>query len=65
MHPTGKKEGKQLTPIRGTIPDLTARKDWCQFQPRCPYAMDVCSKKEPPLKEVVKDHRVSCFLYGE
>jgi peptide/nickel transport system ATP-binding protein len=63
--PSGTRDGKQLTPIGGTIPDLTLRKDWCQFQPRCPYAMDVCSKKVPQLKEVGKDHRAACFLYGE
>jgi peptide/nickel transport system ATP-binding protein len=63
--PTGKREGKQLTPIKGTIPDLTLRRDWCQFNPRCPFVMDVCSKKEPMLKLVGKDHWVSCFLYGE
>jgi peptide/nickel transport system ATP-binding protein len=61
--PSGVRDGKQLNPIPGTIPDLTLRKDWCQFQPRCPFAMDVCSKKIPQLKDVGKDHRVSCFLY--
>jgi peptide/nickel transport system ATP-binding protein len=63
--PSSRREGKQLTPIKGTIPDLTLRKEWCQFQPRCPYAMEVCSKKEPELREAGKDHRVACFLYGE
>ncbi|HKT21063.1 MAG TPA: ABC transporter ATP-binding protein [Nitrososphaerales archaeon] len=63
--PTGNRNGKELTPIKGTIPDLTQRRDWCQFQPRCPYAMEKCSQKAPTLREVGKDHRVSCFLYGE
>ncbi|HUK80547.1 MAG TPA: ABC transporter ATP-binding protein [Nitrososphaerales archaeon] len=63
--PTGNREGKQLTPIKGTIPDLTVRRDWCRFHPRCPAAMDVCARKEPLLKELEKDHRVACFLYGE
>jgi len=63
--PTGTREGKQLTPIKGTIPDLTLRRDWCRFQPRCPAAMDICARKEPSLKEAEKDHRVACFLYGE
>ncbi len=63
--PTGNREEKQLTPIKGTIPDLTVRRAWCQFQPRCPAAMDVCARKEPHIKEVEEDHRVACFLYGE
>jgi len=63
--PTGNRDERQLNPIKGTIPDLTLRRDWCQFQPRCPAAMDICAKKEPNLREVEKDHRVACFLYGE
>jgi len=63
--PTGTRDGKQLTPIKGTIPDLTVKKDSCLFQPRCPYAMEVCSKKPPSLFEVGKDHRAACFLYGK
>jgi len=63
--PSGTREGKQLVPIRGTIPDLIAASSSCRFQPRCPYAMDVCAEKEPSLIEVEKDHRVACFLYGK
>jgi len=63
--PSGRKDGKQLAPIRGTLPDLTLRTEACRFQPRCPFAMEICSKKEPPLREVEKGHRVACFLYGE
>jgi len=63
--PSGTRGGQSLTPIRGTIPDLTRRISACRFQPRCPYAMEVCSAKEPRLAEVSKGHSVSCFLYGE
>ncbi|HXW94930.1 MAG TPA: ABC transporter ATP-binding protein [Nitrososphaerales archaeon] len=63
--PSGRRDGKELTPIKGTIPDLTLRKEWCQFQPRCPFAMEVCSSKMPKLKEVGKDHKTACFKYGE
>ncbi|MFI5404585.1 MAG: ABC transporter ATP-binding protein [Candidatus Gagatemarchaeaceae archaeon] len=63
--PSGTREGKQLVPIKGTIPDLITASNSCRFQPRCPYAMDVCAKREPELAEVAKDHRVSCFLYGQ
>lgn len=63
--PTGSRDSKRLTPIKGMIPDLTLRKDWCQFQPRCPYAMQLCSEKVPLLTDVGKDHRVACFLYDK
>jgi peptide/nickel transport system ATP-binding protein len=36
--------------------------DGCNFEPRCPHAMDVC-KQEPKLLEVEDSHYVSCFLY--
>ena len=34
----------------------------CNFDPRCPYAMDIC-KTDPKLLEVEESHYVSCFLY--
>ena len=61
--PSGTREGKELVPIKGTVPDLTLRRQWCPFQPRCPYAMYRCGTTVPQLKEVEKDHRVACFLY--
>ncbi|MFP4171110.1 MAG: oligopeptide/dipeptide ABC transporter ATP-binding protein [Methanomassiliicoccales archaeon] len=36
-----------------------------RFNPRCPYAMEVCKKEKPPLIEVGKDHYVACHLYSE
>jgi peptide/nickel transport system ATP-binding protein len=35
----------------------------CRFHPRCPYAMDICRKEEPPMIEIGKDRFVSCWLY--
>ena len=35
----------------------------CKFHTRCPYAMDKCSKEEPPLVEVKSKHYVACWLY--
>ncbi len=63
--PTGTRDGRQLAPIKGTIPDLTLKKDSCLFQPRCPYAMEVCSRRSPNLLQVGKDHMAACFLYGQ
>ena len=63
--PKGTRDGKQLAPIKGTIPDLTVVDKACRFRSRCPYAMPVCGEKEPQLLEAGVDHRVACFLYGE
>jgi len=35
----------------------------CRFHPRCPYAMDVCGREEPPLAEVEEGHLAACWLY--
>ncbi|MCD6370800.1 MAG: ABC transporter ATP-binding protein [Thermoplasmata archaeon] len=37
----------------------------CRFHPRCPYAKEICKKKEPRLIEVEPGHFVACHLYAE
>ena len=49
--------------IIGELPKSTAHPPGCKFHPRCPYAMDVCKREEPALKEVKPDHLVACWLY--
>ncbi|MGC9115412.1 MAG: ABC transporter ATP-binding protein [Fervidicoccaceae archaeon] len=58
-----KKEG--LAAIPGSLPDLVSPPPGCRFHPRCPMAMEICSKKEPAMVEVERDHFVSCHLYTE
>ena len=43
--------------------ELVWPKQGCRFHPRCPYVMERCTKDEPPLKEVEKDHYVACWLH--
>ena len=55
---------KKLLSIPGQPPDLLNPPKGCRFNPRCPYAMDVCKEKDPQLERVGSgDHYVSCFLY--
>jgi len=55
---------KKLISIPGQPPDLLNPPKGCRFNPRCPYAMDVCKEKDPQLEKVGSgDHYVSCFLY--
>jgi peptide/nickel transport system ATP-binding protein len=36
----------------------------CRFYPRCPYRMDRCLIKQPPLFQIDSDdHQASCYLY--
>ncbi|MFC4436903.1 MULTISPECIES: ABC transporter ATP-binding protein [Natrialbaceae] len=40
---------ERLQTIPGAMPDLVELPPGCSFHPRCPYAEDVCTKREPPL----------------
>jgi len=47
----------------GEPPSLIDPPPGCRFHPRCPYAMDVCKREEPPVIEVKSGHEVKCWLY--
>ncbi|PYZ91514.1 peptide ABC transporter substrate-binding protein [Salipaludibacillus keqinensis] len=49
--------------LSGDVPSPQNPPVGCPFHPRCPEAMPECSEKKPQLKEVNKEHRVSCLLY--
>jgi oligopeptide transport system ATP-binding protein len=49
--------------LKGDVPSPANPPEGCRFHPRCSKAMDVCSKKEPLLKEIEKNHFVACHLY--
>ena len=53
---------EKITWIPGVPPDLVNPPPGCRFHPRCPYAMDVCRREEPPLVEVEPGHYVACHL---
>jgi len=51
--------------LKGEIPSPIFIPSGCRFWPRCPWAMDICRKKEPPMVQVEKDRWVYCWLFGE
>ena len=53
---------EEIKGIPGFMPDLARLPPGCRFQTRCPFAMDVCKKEEPRLKQV-GDSKVACWLY--
>jgi oligopeptide/dipeptide ABC transporter ATP-binding protein len=55
---------KQLQEIPGIVPSLLEMPDGCRFHPRCPRAMDICRKEEPPLIEPNDRRRVLCWLWA-
>ena len=54
---------KTLKGIPGRPPNLIHPPSGCRFHPRCPYAMPLCHKKEPPLIDAGKGRYVACWLY--
>lgn len=52
-------------PIKGEIPSAAAVPSGCRLHPRCPYAMDICKSKEPPMVEVEPGHQVACWLHSK
>ena len=56
---------KKLEFIPGAPPSLINPPPGCRFHPRCPYAMDICKKEEPPTVEVKSGHVVKCWLYAK
>ena len=51
----------RLMTISGTAPDMAHKPPGCPFNPRCPYATQVCKSRRPVPKQVGPDHYVSCF----
>lgn len=53
-------EGKsRLQSLPGVVPGKYDRPQGCLLNPRCPYATDLCRKKEPKLS-VIHDRQVKC-----
>ena len=59
------REDKKLSFIPGEVPSLINPPSGCRFHPRCPYAMDICRREEPPLITLGNDHKVACWLYSK
>ncbi len=51
--------------LSGDVPSPVNPPTGCRFHPRCKYAVDVCSKVEPKMVEIEKEHFVACHLYPE
>jgi peptide/nickel transport system ATP-binding protein len=52
----------RLQAIPGTVPSLAELPPGCRFAPRCGFAMPVCIRAVPPLREVAPGHKVACVL---
>jgi oligopeptide/dipeptide ABC transporter ATP-binding protein len=50
--------------LKGEVPSAINPPSGCRFHTRCPYVMEVCREKEPPLIEISDNREVACFLHG-
>jgi len=53
----------RLRGLHGAPPSLLNPPPGCRFHPRCPHAVEICRREEPPLIEVSPGHFVACWLY--
>ncbi len=49
--------------LRGAPPSPAQPPPGCRFHTRCPSAVEICPRVEPPLLEVSPGHWVACHLY--
>ena len=56
---------EELKVIQGLMPDPTNLPSGCTFHPRCPYAVEACSKDVPPMVEIEPGHFVACPVRGK
>jgi peptide/nickel transport system ATP-binding protein len=59
------KERKPLKITEGITHDPRNPPPGCIFQLRCPFVMDICRQKAPPMQEVKPGQLVACHLYQE
>jgi peptide/nickel transport system ATP-binding protein len=62
--PRGRWKIKEV-PIIGEVPSALVIPPGCRFHPRCPYAMDICRREDPPYFEVGYKHYSACWLNKE
>jgi len=58
-------KGQELAAIKGLPPSLTRIPAGCEFNPRCPYAQDICRENRPPLLEVAPGRFSACHFAKE
>lgn len=51
--------------LSGDIPSPVNKPNGCSFHTRCPYAIDICYKIIPELREILKGHFAACHRAEE
>ncbi|MDT8408027.1 MAG: ATP-binding cassette domain-containing protein [Wenzhouxiangellaceae bacterium] len=51
--------------LGGELPSATNPPSGCVFRTRCPYAIDACAAREPPLETLESGNQVACIRHQE
>jgi oligopeptide/dipeptide ABC transporter ATP-binding protein len=62
--PDPKRKHKRIL-LKGDVPSPIDPPSGCRFHTRCIYALDLCSRKEPALREIESRHFAACYFAGE
>jgi oligopeptide/dipeptide ABC transporter ATP-binding protein len=60
--PSLSKDQEILDSIPGVVPNLLRLPVGCRFAPRCPKAMDICTREYPSMRKIDEGRRVACHL---
>ena len=61
--PLSEELGVERVILKGEIGNIANPPKGCRLHPRCPVAMDICRREEPPIIEVAPGRKVKCWLY--
>ncbi|MYV98224.1 ABC transporter ATP-binding protein [Streptomyces sp. SID3343] len=56
-------KGRELYAIKGLPPNLMRIPSGCAFNPRCPYAQDICRSEVPPLFDISVGRGSACHFW--
>jgi len=56
---------RKLTTTRGSIPHPGEWPTGCRFNPRCPYAKEICRREQPRLSQITGEHFVACHIISK
>jgi len=56
------KDINSIIALEGDVPSAINIPSGCRFHTRCPVAMEICHKEEPPVIKLSEEHEAVCFL---